>query len=163
MRGFDAGCGMMVISSLILSGFNRESLAAPSELRDIPAPDPDPLDCALFFLLSIAFRATVLWAVYTASQTVCTCRRSPCKRYTCRTGERASGSYDDRATRDSGASIGTSKGRAAVLDIVFIVDLHEKLTLPQTGQRPASLPLLAASCMELVTKPCEPSKCRSNP
>jgi len=60
MRGFDAGCGMMVISSLILSGFSSESLAAPSELRDIPAPDPDPLDCALFFLLSIAFLATVL-------------------------------------------------------------------------------------------------------
>jgi hypothetical protein len=37
------------------------------------------------------------------------------------------------------------------------------LTLPQTGHRPASLLLLAASCMLDVTRPCEPSRWRSSP
>lgn len=37
------------------------------------------------------------------------------------------------------------------------------LTLPQTGQRPASLLLFAASCILDVTKPCDPSKCLSKP
>jgi len=37
------------------------------------------------------------------------------------------------------------------------------LTLPQTGQRPPSLPLFAASCMLEVTSPCDPSRWRSRP
>lgn len=36
-------------------------------------------------------------------------------------------------------------------------------TRPHTGHRPASLPLLAASCIALVTRPWVPSKCRSRP
>lgn len=38
-----------------------------------------------------------------------------------------------------------------------------QLTLPHTGQRPASFPLFAASCIELVTNPWEPSRCLSKP
>lgn len=33
-----------------------------------------------------------------------------------------------------------------------------KLTFPHTGQRPESFPLLAASCIELVTRPCDPRR-----
>lgn len=58
--GLDAGCGMIVISSLILSGFNNES----------PPVIVMPLLLLLavvfaLFLLSMAFLATVLWAEYT--------------------------------------------------------------------------------------------------
>lgn len=38
-----------------------------------------------------------------------------------------------------------------------------KLTLPQAGQRPASFPLFAASCILDVTSPWDPNKCLSKP
>jgi len=36
-------------------------------------------------------------------------------------------------------------------------------TFPQTGHLPESCPLLARSCMDAVTRPWDPSKCRSKP
>lgn len=53
----DAGCGIIVISSFILSGFNKES-----PLVILPLLLPLAVE---FFLLSIAFLATVLCAEYT--------------------------------------------------------------------------------------------------
>lgn len=66
----DAGCGMMVISSLIFNGFSNESpallLVTVKPLPPIDLPlSPLLLDDELFFLLSTDFFATVLWAEYT--------------------------------------------------------------------------------------------------
>lgn len=103
------------------------------------------------------------------SQIVCTCQMWPCTRYICRINGQVLRSYCALETRDLAISIGTS----AINECIEIDEINEfsyifrlflcQLTLPQTGHRPASLPLLAASCIELVTKPCEPSKCRSRP
>ena len=41
--------------------------------------------------------------------------------------------------------------------------LYRSFTFPQTGHRPLSWPLLAASCILAVTRPWLPSKCLSRP
>lgn len=96
----------------------------------------------------------------------CTYQRWPYKRYTCTINGQVLTSYYDHATHDLIASIGTSDQKKSTIIVINtrIWKIRQNLrTRPQTGQRPASLPLLAASCIELVTKPCEPSKCRSRP
>ena len=63
---FDAGCGIIVISSFIFNGFRSESFDGVKLLRWLVA-DMVLLAAVLelIFLPSIAFLATVLCAVYT--------------------------------------------------------------------------------------------------
>lgn len=95
---FAAGCGIMVISSLILSGFNSESF-------DLEEGE----EGALLLFLSITRFALHCAPSKRDSQTVCTCRTSRYTQCTCMTNGRASMSSRDPAQRGSTVSIGIPK------------------------------------------------------
>lgn len=88
---------------------------------------------------------------------VYTCQMWPCIQYICMINVQVLVSYYARGIHDSIVSIDTSE----TINIVQVIELDGarttlgagKLTRPHTGHRPASLPLFAASCIELVTKP----------
>lgn len=117
------------------------------------------------------------------SRTACTFQMWQCKLYTYTIDVLALMSSRDLEQRDLIISIDTPRNQhVQFLQIIFIflfVYLYLKnkifyykiingektntLTLPQAGQRPASFPLFAASCMLDVTSPWDPNKCLSKP
>lgn len=125
-----AGCGIIVISSLIFNGFRSESF------------DLDDGDAGAFFL-SITLFATTLCAEYTWF--------SNCL-YIPNVAVQTVHLYD----RCAGFNV-IPWSRAT-----WFNNFHW-YTLPQAGQRPASFPLFAASCMLDVTSPWDPNKCLSKP